>query len=349
MSNNPGKQRNEFIDILKGFTIYLVVLGHALQHGNGSEFLEKRDFFDDSLYQFIYSFHMPLFMLISGYFFNYSLGKRSYKTIILSRLRVLILPIISWNAIYYFAHYIYNFQNISFLYELKHYISSVFMSFWFLWAVFWNSLVLIIVRKYLKDNPIVYILIFIVLLFIPDSYNLSLYKFMYPYYVIGYYFNKINGLDLLKKLKVNQISQTFLVGVVFVALFLFYKRETFIYVSGHTLIGSGSMDKLIIIAYRFIIGIIGSTFIILILNTIYKHFAVARKILKLFVVFGIESLGIYIVSNYLNIILTRITPDLTLNYWITIGESLAIIIVSLGIIKIIKLNRFSNLLLLGGR
>lgn len=57
-------ERNEKLDNLKGIAIFLVVWGHSLQYLNNGEF----DFFENSLFQVIYSFHMPLFMVISGFF-----------------------------------------------------------------------------------------------------------------------------------------------------------------------------------------------------------------------------------------------------------------------------------------
>jgi|GEM_PF-4684223 len=49
----PSLTRYDFIDILKAFAIILVVLGHSI--------------LSDDLYNWIYSFHMPLFFMISGF------------------------------------------------------------------------------------------------------------------------------------------------------------------------------------------------------------------------------------------------------------------------------------------
>lgn len=52
------KNRDELLDIAKGIAIILVVAGHTLQSGEN---------FDDKLaFRVIYSFHMPLFVFISG-------------------------------------------------------------------------------------------------------------------------------------------------------------------------------------------------------------------------------------------------------------------------------------------
>ena len=71
------KKRIEYMDIAKGIGILLMIIGHIkLEH--------------EKIITFIYSFHMPLFFLISGYFFKYRIKKDEIKYI----LKHLILPYI---------------------------------------------------------------------------------------------------------------------------------------------------------------------------------------------------------------------------------------------------------------
>lgn len=59
MTHFGTSNRDEFLDIAKGLAIILVVLGHVLQ-GSAANF-------DDLLgFKIIYSFHMPLFIFLSG-------------------------------------------------------------------------------------------------------------------------------------------------------------------------------------------------------------------------------------------------------------------------------------------
>lgn len=56
------KERVHFFDNLKGILIFLVVFGHfALPVHSASDTL-------NALYGFIYIFHMPLFVFVSGFF-----------------------------------------------------------------------------------------------------------------------------------------------------------------------------------------------------------------------------------------------------------------------------------------
>ena len=56
------KTRIKAFDFLKFFAIFLVIWGHVIQY-----FLSS-DYSDELVYRIIYSFHMPLFMMVSGYF-----------------------------------------------------------------------------------------------------------------------------------------------------------------------------------------------------------------------------------------------------------------------------------------
>lgn len=86
-------KRDKRIDILKGAAILLVVIGHI----NAPE----------RLTDFIYSFHMPLFMFLSGFTFWISFEKRTMDGFtaqkvweyIIRRIGTLIIPFISWNII----------------------------------------------------------------------------------------------------------------------------------------------------------------------------------------------------------------------------------------------------------
>lgn len=75
-----------YLDNLKGLLIILVVLGHAIQ---GSQ----PDYQHDVLFRVIYSFHMPLFFLISG-FLTY---KGHYdSSLIKKRFYQCIIPFVVW-------------------------------------------------------------------------------------------------------------------------------------------------------------------------------------------------------------------------------------------------------------
>ena len=60
--NSDKKQRNSYLDIMKGISIFLVLLGHSIQYGSKISYVGSRLFFNDPVFKLIYSFHMPLFV-----------------------------------------------------------------------------------------------------------------------------------------------------------------------------------------------------------------------------------------------------------------------------------------------
>ena len=80
-----------YIDILKLFTIFLVLWGHAIMHF-------QPDYKQSYVFQTIYAFHMPLFMMLSGYF-SVSSMELDAKKFFHKKFRQLILPCISWGVL----------------------------------------------------------------------------------------------------------------------------------------------------------------------------------------------------------------------------------------------------------
>lgn len=126
--------RIAWVDALKGFAILMVVLGHILQ----------RFYSDDTLaVRFIYSFHVPLFMFLSGYvsykiFAWNSLEKRFWQ---------LIVPFFSAIVLDYLIHHI---SQLS-IGGLCDYIVSIILrpdkGLWFLWALFFINILFVGCRK----------------------------------------------------------------------------------------------------------------------------------------------------------------------------------------------------------
>ena len=128
--------RDEIFDILKGLAIIFVIMGHC---GVGS------------LRPFIFSFHMPLFFFITGYF----LKKRPLKRDLVLSLKRLIIPYVFCTACIFVIVAIRNYSEnawddmsytkgyvIKFLLGFKggaspDWIDGTIMTFWFVWAMFW--------------------------------------------------------------------------------------------------------------------------------------------------------------------------------------------------------------------
>jgi len=98
------KQRDLTFDIMKGFLIFLVVLGHAIQLLYISTGL---DVWYQPVFNIIYTFHMPLFIFVSGVFFKSALNKR-FKELLTNKFKRLLLPAIVYSTIIVLAYMLIN-------------------------------------------------------------------------------------------------------------------------------------------------------------------------------------------------------------------------------------------------
>lgn len=163
-ANQPASHRKRYIqiDYAKGLGILLVVLGHAIQeiHRKGV----NNDFIVTVL-DWIYSFHMPLFFVLSGLGFNFKYCRQ--QTIncfeeIKSFSRRLLIPYCVWSGIYLIGSCclaLYKKNSIISVIKEKCY---AFLSMrgaaplWFLAALFLSStcFVFLLNNKFLRKKPL---------------------------------------------------------------------------------------------------------------------------------------------------------------------------------------------------
>lgn len=105
MQGQSETKRIKYIDTIKGFAILLVVMGHAIawQFDNFLSLLgNANDYRIYFWWLFIYSFHMPLFMFVSGYLFHRkTTGFKDEMKYLWRRIHTLVLPYISVTLLYY--------------------------------------------------------------------------------------------------------------------------------------------------------------------------------------------------------------------------------------------------------
>lgn len=118
------KERLTYIDNLKGFLILLVVLGHVIQK------MYSPEHFDNNLiFRMIYSFHMALFFMVSGFVTKFApISIEVLKQRLAKRFMQLVIPFIVWGIVWHFT-----FNETTLLGFFK----SPDCSLWFLWDLFW--------------------------------------------------------------------------------------------------------------------------------------------------------------------------------------------------------------------
>lgn len=210
-----------YISLIKNIALLLVILGHAgcIYAGRWQyDVVNKYSNILKYITEYIYSFHMPLFVFVSGYIYSYSKNiKKKYscrKEFIINKLKRLIVPYLITSILFMIP-----IQMIFDIYKdgEKSYISRVFFEtilakrpahLWYLLMLFNIFIIFIFVEKYIKSNK--YIINILLLFFIsiasikiPNLYQISSsFKYLI-YFYIGYIIceNKNNIKDNLIKNK----------------------------------------------------------------------------------------------------------------------------------------------------
>lgn len=262
------KYRSLYIDVVRGFAIFLVVFGHCIQYG--SEYSDS--YFVNPVFKFIYSFHMPLFMLISGYLFYASVNKHSFKGVCIGKLRRIFIPLFVWVTLFliFFDTKEFCISNIHGIWTL---INIYFSHLWFLWSVLFCSLVTLVIHHFFSDNLFVHFVILLYLLLLPNAYNIFYYAFMYPFFVAGYGYNKIVRMHINKE-KMNIVF--FLSFLLYVPLYIFFVKEDYIYVSLSCILDYSSktliFHQILIDFYRYLIGFVGSILILVFFRLLIPNY-----------------------------------------------------------------------------
>lgn len=313
------KERNETLDILKGVAILAVLFGHALQRGLVSNYENTIG------WKVIYSFHMPLFILLSG--FTLYLSKPKYNMGWLrKKFSRLMIPLISWTII---VELMCNFEFTGLkpftkfpetLYEFINYtISHPDWAFWFLWVILACMLIFYIFNstlgknKILKKLQIVYLILIGIILFkLPNQryLGLSSISYYFPIFVCGYYISKY-------RMHISQYSKyAFLPSAV---VWISYANSWNFWNS---------------IASKYVIAVAA-------MISIYCIVSVFENYLKWLTYFGKRSLELYVCESiFLNIGISN-------GYIRVISIFITVTCLSLLTAKILKTNRYINLIAFG--
>ena len=174
-------KREDWVDFTKAILIFLVIIGHVIQYF----YCSGKDYWNNLIFLFIYSFHMPLFSLLSGYLFRLHGGKHGLIDSVKRRFMQIIVPCFAWASINYFLQVIIGRIDIISV-SLGSFVKYWMNSNWFLWAMFYCACAMLICIS-MKDYRYVAMFAFIIINFVtPDWTNLIGYKMMLPFFVVGY-------------------------------------------------------------------------------------------------------------------------------------------------------------------
>ncbi|KAA6348083.1 hypothetical protein EZS27_004432 [termite gut metagenome] len=333
------KRRIEFIDALKGLAIFFVVWAHSVQY-----LPDNTDIGHTAVFTFIYSFHMPLFFMLSGMFFKSSL-KLSFRQFLYKKAIQLVLPCCIWCAVFILCNLFYAIfqRNVDYLLVIK---TGLQWPFWFLKELFLTYFIVYVFFKLFKKEWIVFVGSLCFVLIAPAC---GLQRVFLPFFLIGILI-KDNFQFVLKHIN------TFLLvsAIVFGICLCFWNTN-------YTILGTifepvfnfktlnFNFSKIDIVLFRFVTGLAGSIFFYSLLQKFYCKKGFYTYLEKA----GTNTLGIYILHS---ILLERIFFYLIhfptayigiYNFIFTPVIAVLLLIVCIGLIKLINKNKYVGLFLLG--
>lgn len=316
INETPVKARFIEVDLLKGVAIILVILGHVLQYS-------LTEPYDNHLFNFIYSFHMPLFVFISG-FLSYKVA--SSLTDIKKRAYQLLPPFLLWPAI---RGFIFNgkisFDDYALLFK------DPSLGLWFLWILFLISsfftLVGVITKKvggakYTEMTKQIVLLasVLFAYLFTTIVFRGRYGLWLFSLYIIFFYGGWVFRNNYLKFASFIRTYWWFFF-ICFMLLTLFWSfnhHPTFI----------SSPNKMISNLYNYLTGFMGSIALFSICSMMVSQSWNLRSFyIKPFISCGKKTLGLYAihlsiivipVSEYVNTLSLPSVPTVLLSFVITL-------------------------------
>jgi fucose 4-O-acetylase-like acetyltransferase len=304
--------RKIWIDAVRGYAISLVVVGHVIQSGSNGDF----DFFTHPVFSAIYTFHMPLFMLMSGYVAAASFGRQPFLPLIWSRMRSLLVPILAWTVLASSVVFVLRFLFGDSLASdgTAQYIFSGLLNpsslLWFPWILFVASVIsraFMSLRPKLGLIPVILSVPIVWVLPITQYFGFFQLKWLYPFFIAGLV------LSTLKAQLVRwEILGTATAGVGFIGMLLFWQRDFSVYISQMQFDTEDFGNSLLTYGFRYLIALCGAVASVGIIRAIAR-----RRNVGLLAKVGITSMGIYCIQTFLVIVFSN-TPSPSTQAWVFI-------------------------------
>lgn len=326
------EKRNDFLDLLRGVAILIVVLGHAIQ----ANYISGR-FLSIIWERVILAFQMPLFFAVSGYVLGFSFPNSKPQKFLLSKVYRLLIPYIAWATIHYMFLCIGGITELSVLRFIEELLVS---DIWFLRNLFLYNVIVYLVDIFIfrfKLNTNQYVISFILFSFVPILFLLDkipvlssyMKEWFYLWFAVGYFAFVLKNKLCIKNDVVNYtITVVLMIGMILMAI---YADE--------------SQKSLRCVTIVYVIGIVFCLYVYA------KH--IPRKMYYWFIRLGKSSLAIYVIHvSILHSVPTnkgvyiRIFDDCPMAIGVAVTTIVWLIICQI-IIKLIKRYQITNRILLG--
>ena len=208
--NKKKNNRLKHLDIARGICIFFVVLGHAIIPSirNNNKILEY-------IYKYIYSFHMPVFFIISGIIFENNVYKYDSKLqFFKKKAKLLLVPYLTFSVITYIGVEIClrlngikeillgmgdqssNFVNA--IISIFFYNNHIDKHLWFVYLLFLIFSINIITSKSKKKSLIISIVIVLTTYFfnLTKYWDILKYSSFFVFFSLGRFYDKYKFIEL---------------------------------------------------------------------------------------------------------------------------------------------------------
>jgi fucose 4-O-acetylase-like acetyltransferase len=286
MSTAPTN-RNDFADYLKGVLIFLVACGHLIQFVG---YQGQPPYYLNPLFKAIYTFHMPLFMAVSGYVSFHSLNHSGWLQSVGRRLRQVIVPAVCWPPLYLLAKFlifIWLAGSVAGGREsFRNFLVDYRPAYWFLYAVFVATVAVATLKKIRADRVQFFALLTGLMLFAPEGACFYLVKYTFPFFCLGYALAKGDQIRLPEKNSGPVLTVLLLASA---ACYWLWTKDTYVYVTRMR----PTFANLPNIALRWVAGGVISAAVVAL--TYWFHQRVKSPLLSRW---GRRSLDIYIIHIF---------------------------------------------------
>ena len=318
-NNKLSSNRVVFIDNLKCFAIICVIFGHSLQYTYNGYLDDLKSF------NLIYSFHMPLFMMLSGYFAQSSLTLNA-RDFFKKKSIQLLLPALTWSVVKILLS---GGSNI---------FSNLIGSFWFLKSVFLCYSITYIVFKIIKYEKIAAAILFLTPFVVFINFYTYMLNYMLPCFVFGIMLRKNINYALEHRTEAGIISL-----MLFIVLLPLWTFSEYYYTNVWDN-GIFSIKNEIIYIHRLVLGLSGSLFLFI----IFSNFTKTTNLIK---TIGASTLGLYVMNAIFCDIQRHVLPCTISSEILCIAASIFFITFQLAVfiptIILLKKNRATSVFFLG--
>lgn len=340
MGEQSAGKRIAYVDFLKAFAIATVLLGHSVEQLSGDAF------WDHPIWTFLYSFHMPLFMFLSGLFFKSALRKGFGEVL---RVKLVRLGVPSVTA-FLLGLAIMKVAGVAAIADLCEVSFAGFMnSVWFLKCLLFCIVIMWPAVKLLRHDVLAAVVVSTVVLLVPGCETVNL-NFMLPCFCLGFVCG--NREEVVAR---HRRVWTCLAVVAFLALLPFWSGRLTVYmVPTHVLSLSPlsfDLSNLGLSVYRLAIGFAGTLVFYLAAPAVHRLIVGGRFDAFCGTVGG-ATLGIYVVQTFLLEILVH-----SLSVCLPVGRSCLVapvlataeLFICLGVVLLFRRFKLTRLLFLGER